>query len=340
MGYYAGTSTGPNDLLDKLRVALLAEGWTVDDHSAVGAGYRLHVHKTAGDATVMYFNFRSAIAETGVTLITEDNYSGADGTVTGLIVNGSTGYDGGELWHVQPGYPENADLSDKSFGNVMSPMSTTAIPAYYFFFNGESVHIVVEITAGKFQFMSFGLLVKQGAYTGGQYFTASMGSRRPWYDYQGTFNYDDSRYFVSVPSQTGELNGAVYVNVDSVASWRISGRGGVAPANDQIIFPCPSAGDYSPTKHRGGLASFFYSLSPDAYNAMSAMCPLYTLLRRSDDNYSLLGWPEGVRYLNVTIYDSGEEITYGAETWVAFHDDSLEADPVNVGSGFAFLKDE
>jgi len=336
MGYYAGTSTGPNDLIDKFRIAALAEGWTVNLFAAIGAGYRLHIQKTAGDATVMYFNLRSAVAETGTTLITEDNTAGVNGTVTGLIVNGSTGYDGGELWHVQPGYPQNLSESNKSFGNVMSPMSTSAIPAYYFFFNGDSVHIAVEITAGKFQFMSFGLLVKQGTITGGQYFSASMSSQRPYYDYAGDYNYDDARYFVNSPFSTSGLNGAVYVNVDSVASWR---NAGYASTNYQIIFPCPSPGGYYNNIHNNGIAYPFWSKAPNAYNAMAAQCPIKVFLKRSDNNYSLIGWPEGVRFLNVTNYGPAEEVTYGAETWVVFHADSLVGTPKKMYTGFAFLKD-
>jgi hypothetical protein len=90
---------------------------------------------------------------------------------------------------------------------------------------------------------------------------------------------------------------------------------------------------------KGGMCSYFYDMSPDAYNAMAAQCPIYINLKRSDNNYSLLGWPEGVRFLNVTNYSPAEEITYGAETWKVFHADSLEDTPLNMYCGFAFLKE-
>jgi hypothetical protein len=337
MGYYAGTSTGPNDLLDKLRIALLAEGWSVDDYSSVGAGYRLHVHKTLG-GEVCYFNFRSAIAETGTTLITEDNAGGAEGTVTGIIVNGSTGYDGGQLWHKQPGFSANSGQSDKSFGCCMSPMSISAIPAYYFFFNGDSVHIAVEITAGKFQFMSFGMLVKQGTFTGGRYFTASLPSYKPQADYMGSTGYQNATpcYFTPTGSDYAP-HGAVYVNVDSLTSWRNADYYSGLP---KIAFPCVAGQkmEYSYAT-KTGMCSYFYDMSPDAYNAMAAMCPIYINLKRSDNNYSLIGWPEGVRFLNVTNYDSAEEITYGAETWKVFNANSMDYIPLNMYCGFAFLKD-
>lgn len=339
MGYYSGTSTGPNDLIDKLRIALLAESWTVDDFSAVGAGYRLHVHKTLG-GEVCYFNFRSAIAETGTTLITEDNMAGADGTVTGIIMNGSTGYDAGELWHKQPGYPLNGD--SKSYGCCMTPMSVSAIPAYYFFFNGDSVHIVVEITAGKFQFMSFGMFVKQGTYTGGRYFSASIGSYRPVGDYMGT---DSSRSqyaprYLTLSGYAGYdvVNGAVYITADSTTSWRRCSY----TAEHQIVFSAVGGGGNGGYDEycRRAFCSMFWSKAPNFYNTMAAMAPIYTFLKRDDDNYSLLGWPEGVRFLNVTNYDSGDEVPYGDETWVVFKNDGVNNAQTNPYAGFAFLKDE
>jgi len=336
VGYYSGSSTGPNDLIDKFRIAAFAEGWTVNLFTAIGAGYRLHIQKTASDGTVMYFNFRSAIAEYG-TLITEDNAGSGDGNVTGLCINGSTGYDVGQDWDTQTNYPQNIGKSNKSFGNVMSPMSTSAIPAYYFYFVGDSVHIVVEITSGKFQFMSFGMLNKQGAITGGLYFTASMSSRKPYYDYQGANNRDSARYFIDEPYASDCMNGAVYLDADSVTDWRVAGT---KSTYDEIVFPCVPCGDYSPARGKGGMCSFFWTKSPSAYNAMAAMCPLYVCLKRDDDNYSLIGWPEGVRFLNVTNYDSAEEISYGDETWMVFHADSVEDDPQNMYAGFAFLKDD
>ena len=148
-------------------IFLLADGWTVNDHSADGTGYRLHVQKAVDPSgTIMYFNFRSAISEYGST-ITGDNYNHIDlGRTTGIMMNGSTGYDVGESWHEQPGFPVSQDYgSGLSFGMCMSPMSTTAIPAYYFFTSDDSVHIVVETETGKYQFMSFGQLEKQGTYT-------------------------------------------------------------------------------------------------------------------------------------------------------------------------------
>lgn len=329
MGYQTGTSTGPIDLLSKLRTFLSSEGWTENDYSADGTGYRLHVQKVAqSGGPTMYFNFRSAVDEYG-TGITEDNDSRElYGKITGLCVNGSTGYDGGESWDQQPGYAQTG--SNQSFACVMTPMSISAIPAYYFFTIGDSVHIVVEIISGKFQFMSFGCLEKQGVYTGGMYFTASIGSRQPYTNYYGPSDTYMPNYFTSNPSEEA---GAVYFDADSDESWRI------ADNNDEVAFPCVVGQTANESYSKVGIASMFWSKGPNFYNNIAAMCPIYIFGERSDNNYSLLGWPEGVRFLNCTNYSAGQEVTYGTDTWKIFHADSIDSDPNNMYCGFAFLKE-
>lgn len=343
MSYQTGTSTGPNDLIDKLRVFLSAEGWTVNDFSVVGSGYRLHVQKTAGDGTEMYFNFRSAIAEYGST-ITGDNSSVVYdvthhyGEVTGLLINGSTGYDAGESWDEQPGYPlsqDDATPDTNSCASCMTAMSTSAIPAYYFFTVDDTVNIVVETTSGIYQFMSFGLLEKQGTYTGGQFFSASYGSEYTYYEYYGN-EASCPHYFACLVS--GSFNGAVYLNVDSVADFRIA-AGTYYP---EIKFPCVVGQRGNSNSSQIGLSAFFWEKSPNFYNNIASMCPIYTMGKRSDDNYSLLGWPSGVRFLNVTNYSAGQEITYGSETWKVFPEISFpdyDEDASNKNCGFAFLKE-
>lgn len=345
VGFYSGTSTGPNDLIDKLRLAAIAESWTVNAFSAVGAGYRLHIQKTASDSTEMYFNLRSAIDEYGTT-ITMDNINSASYKHTGLLVNGSTGYDVGESWDKQTGYLSNSDSN--SFACSMTPMSVSAIPSYYFFFVGDSVHIVVEVTSGKFQMLSFGMLNKDGAgaYTGGMYFTGTITSMYGLADWLVSANVNQltPRYFSPATGTGGTAStfpahGAVYVDVDSVAAWR--------QCRDyngfhQSLFSCVSGGYgawYNISTQRG-FCSCFYGISPSFYNAMAPMAPCYTFLKRTDLNYSLAGWPDGVRHLNVTNYSPAQELTYGAEKWLVFPNSGIDKTPDYPYAGFAFLKDD
>jgi hypothetical protein len=343
MSYQTGTSTGPNDLIDKIRAFLESDGWTTNLFTTVGLGYRLHVQKTAADGTVMYFNFRSAIAEHGST-ITGDNRDYQPetynyGDITGILINGSTGYDVGLSWDMQPDYPRSLDdpyPDTNSMASCMTAMSTSAIPAYYIFSVDDTVNIVVEVTSGEFQFMSFGLLEKQGVYTGGQFFSASYDSYEPNYERQYIYSTNIPNYFSA--NTHGESHGAVYVDADSVASFRRA-AGAQLP---EIKFPCVTSGHYSsPTNTQCGFASFFWAKAPNYYNNIAAMCPIYTTLKRSDNKYSLLGWPSGVRFLNVLNYSAGQEVTYGSETWKIFPENSIpnyETNVQNRNCGFAFKK--
>lgn len=346
MAYQTGTATGPSDLLDKLRIFLEAQGWTTNDHSADGTGYRLHVEKSpqlGGD--MMYFNFRSAVAESG---ITGDGYHNSyyddphyHDEITGIAINGSTGYDAGEDWDEQPGFIYSPDYGSDQYSCAMGmvEMSISAIPAYYFFAVGDSIHVVVETISGVYQFMSFGTLEKQGVYTGGQYFSASFASRYWYSDYYST-NGQVPNYFSAC--QQGYNHGGVYLDVDSTADWRTS-DGEYEP---EIKFPCvfPSRNSDNNYTYCNGLAGFFHRRSPNYYNNIATMCPIYVLGKRSSGNYSLLGWPEGVRYVNVLNYSAGQEITYGSETWKVFQEKSYDDFDNQVTSkyancGFAFKKE-
>jgi hypothetical protein len=327
MSYQTGTSTGPNDLIDKLRVFLLADGWTVNLWDDDGTGKRLHVQKSAEDSAgpEMFFNFRSMVAEGSWCQDTVSTLC------TGLGINGSTGYNGGSDWDKQPGAMVNKDGSNQATAPCMVEMSASAIPAYYFFSVGDSVHIVVETTSTKFQFMSFGVLVKQGSYDGGMYCASSYPSR-DWYDDYHTDNYQPHYFTVCVGAQGPSV--AVYYDADGSTAWR--SRSAYTP--EEIECPCTAGDRANYTYSQCGLLSLFWSHAPSDYNGMAAMAPIYLLGLRSDDNHSLLGWPEGLRFLNCALYSPGEEVVFGSDTWMIFHADSMDDTPSNMYCGYAFKK--
>jgi len=334
MSYQTGTSTGPDDLLDKLRLFLIADGWSVNSYTSDGTGDRLHVQKSPGTGlTTMYFNFRSATDEYGAT-ITEDNTNGVNGAVTGIIVNGSTGYNGGNDWDKQPGYALNIAQGGDSFGMCISPVSVTAIPSYHFFSENNTVNIVVEITSGIFQFMSFGMLDKEGVYTGGMFFTASYQTLDPYYEYTNSSAWYVPHYLSGLVA--GDVHGAVYVDADSTADWRVA----EASSSPEIMFPAVASQRANAVFSQAQIASHFWEKSPNFYNNIPAFCPAYVFLERSDSNYTLLGEPAGVRVLNVLNYDPADVITYGGDEWLVFPADSVAdvADVLNVNTGFAFKK--
>jgi hypothetical protein len=289
----------------------------------------------------MYFNLRSTVRgipwgdrQTSATL-----YGGKfRAEVTGLCLYGSTGYNAGLAWDLQPGGTLNGALS---WGVTMTELSTTAIPAYYFFQDGDTVIVLVEYTAAKFQWFCFGCLEKQGVYTGGQFFSGSLGSYEPTFQYLSapltqtmflTIAYDSLVYG----------NGAVYVEVDSQNGWRSSGYlggSGTGTGYKSLILSGVKANDSTKTSSNSGnnsLIALFFSRSPNFYNALAPFAASYFLLKRSSGNFSLIGWPKSIRHINVTNYNPAEEITLGADTWMIFPEHSkADADPT---IGFAVKK--
>ncbi|HUV85395.1 MAG TPA: hypothetical protein VMV86_06785 [Methanosarcinales archaeon] len=350
MAYETGTATSPNNLLEKLKDFLVNDdGWTLDSFTddtyryyptgAGSAGKRLHVHKTPSSAGSgdpdMYFNFRSTA---GLDLITEDGetntyLTGYRGSVQGIAVNGSTGYDAGENWDQQPGYA--VDQSADSFAMCINGLSLSSIPAYHFFADGDTVVVVVEFQTGKFQFLSFGCVEKQGTYTGGHFFSGSFSSAYAYY-YQNDVSIDNyGPYFFA--AGVSSITGAVYYDADGSAEWRICG--GAYYTN---IFPCPSGQTSNGPYSRRGLCGAFLTSAPNSYNTIATLCPIYILGPRTSTNRSLLGHPKSIRFLNQSLYTAAQEITYGGDTWIVFntisHNNATALSYLNTGCGFAVKK--
>lgn len=334
MAYQTGSSTGPDDLLDKLRSFLLGDGWTVNGYSSLssmyeswsglnGAGYRLHVQKTAGDSTVMYFNFRSV--NRGV--VFEDHYLTATqiggkyyAEITGIAMNGSTGYNAGNNWDKQPGYMQS---SGGSWGCCVSELSLTSIPAYWFFSDGDTVIVAIEYTSGKMQWMAFGLLEKSGSYTGGQFVAASLNGYMPAYQMLYDSSNPGMKFLCRNVSGTSYYygNAAVYFAADSVTAWRSCGALGSKTETNGWCIEMPGLPSYSAGLSYNSLCTFnnmFIRRAPNHYNALSPGSPIFVLGKRASGDYSLLGYLKSIYMLNVEYYDVDEEEVLGSDTWHNF----------------------
>lgn len=423
MAYQTGTATSADNLLSLLKVWLEGLGWSVNKWEAYsynygtftgvnGAGYRLHVQKTTGDGTVMYFNFRSAVRGYVCSFFnsTYDAVHGKyAGELNGIAMNGSTGYsetrdiainsiqNAGGGWSVvyythfngKPllgetvvisgtgaGYYDgtyvlNSDYGApgvgyfyihktwgaSSLGTLTVPRRwdfqpgmvlgdtyqgtwavgmteiSGAIPSYHFFADGETIVVVVEYSTGVYQFLCFGCLEKQGAYTGGQFFTGSFKSytiTRSFYRGQAG---DCPMMFAHYGGGSGtEDNGAVYATEAGVSKW-------YRPYNRNLIMPCftvDASSGRNPSEMYG-MCTLFQTKAPNFYNMATVMSPLYMLIKSADgSNFILAGYPKSIRAINTRSYAGGQEITYGGETWMVFP----QSIPTDVWpyTGFAIKK--
>lgn len=347
MIYQTGTYTSMHDLLGTIKTFLETNGWTINKWELNEQGYeswtgldytgamRLHIQKTASDSTVMYFNFKSV--KRGVifgdrfaaSIINGRYYS----EIRGIGINGSTGYDSGESWDEQPGYPVSKGTA-KSIGACITEVPIDAGRNYYIFQSTDSCIIVVQIGDNRFQYLAFGLLTKSGVYTGGQFYAGSIESYQPSYNYWYAWESGDRRHVWRSAFLANIVNGynydestfAVYLDVDSSASWRHNGQEGsddtslIAGLQTGVQVPYSRIDDPTVIYQRNAISfnEFIYNRSPNHFNGVSILAPAYIFVRRTTERYTYIGRPEGIRVINRSLYNSGAEFSIGSDTWKVF----------------------
>jgi hypothetical protein len=165
MAYETGTATSTLDLLEKLRLFAIAQGWTINRNVAAGTGREVCMSKGT-----QYVNFR-AYSNESITI---------NGTATagkyGIAINGSDSYSAGATWDRQPGYPLRTTSSggDQAHATMEVVANNANFPAYHFFSEANYIHVELEVTTGQFQRLGFGMLDVFAAVTGdGRYFYAT-----------------------------------------------------------------------------------------------------------------------------------------------------------------------
>lgn len=167
--FETGAVTSVPNLLDALATFCAANGWSVNKNDLEGSGRRVHLQKGSD----VFINLRALVNE-----YAQSAFNTFGNQVSGLAVNGSTGFDNGLAWYKQPGYPNNGVLSGGSANEFTARMAgmmniSGAIPAYYFHARGDMIYVWVEYATGLYQFMGFGKITKYGSWTGGTIFFAS-----------------------------------------------------------------------------------------------------------------------------------------------------------------------
>jgi hypothetical protein len=183
---------------------------------------------------------------------------------------------------------------------------------YFFYSNGSSVQVVVEITPGVFTHWSFGVVDKFGTWTGGEFVTGAHMSTTAWNAGGGYWRSEINNYGCS-PFNEGQCSHATY-----------NGLG-------YVYYPQGSYGDYrdfAPTslslfqnqRARMGVpwrietnTTYLYNYnlidillycSPNTFNSRAALFPTYLhLYDQTSQRYHLLGHIENVKVLNMELLD-------------------------------------
>lgn len=359
MSYEYSTASSMHDLLDKLRLFLVAEGWTVNLYAAdsqryqthtgltATGSYRLHVQKIlgpTGDSEMCYFNFRSAerltlfeSAYSSPVLVNSRYY----GEVRGIGINGSTGYSGAGNWDKEPGGTVDTSNS-KGYGGCITELPLASSFYYWFFTVGDTVAVVVNPSTDEYQFMIFGRLKKTGVYPGGAFYVTSCNAYNPSYGYWGTSNGKFGSYRVSLltaplsASATVYSSAAVQLTLDTVSAWRHNGYPGLGSTYSNCIIPLQYT-QYTNTPLASDMRFLGWpalKATPNTFNAGYPMIPWHIVVKNAAARWQYIGEIEGLRVINCSAYDGGETFVLGdtgGDTWMVFPQHRKSADTYALG---------
>ena len=311
MAYETGTASSATDLLDKFRLFAIAQGWTVNRWASWTSGYELCISKGSS-----YFNLRSAINAT--LLVNGTN----DYNKYGITLNGSDGYSAGSAWDRQPGYPL---LVGGSVGvdqvHALVPFVTSFGPfrSYHFFApDSKTLYAEIEVVSGTFQRFGVGALdlFNAAAAGGGRFYYGTGGEHvtnstdaSTWLGRQISSVYS----LGEVPFRSGDPilslgrhGSAVRCAFDAFDNWAGSG----VSSNYTFHGKCAQG---SPAHDR-----VLRELSLNPLNNIGLLLPIIVSVNRANAFLQPLGVIPGIRYMDMTNYLPGDEITLGSDVWKIF----------------------
>lgn len=298
MSYQTGNALDVNDLLDKWRIFLLAEGWLLDywGDRVGGFGKALQLHQGG-----KYFSWFS---ETTV---------GADASMPGPWIRGimHTSY-GTQGSTTQPGSPG---------ATVGANRLTGPMQAYHFFAgagkDGPYAYIVIEVEPGTFRHIGMGTLDKMGAYTGGDFVFASH-----WYYSPQTVS-DALSGWHGMPFD--DVSFGIYQS-QSASSIVRADYGGTSPRyhhlqnGDNTTFPRGRGGwrAYTFAAEANGTIKLPFLSAASVLTGRAPLLPLWVAVNRGSGLWSDVGLPPDMRFVRMDNMEPGQEYTLGTDTWVVF----------------------
>lgn len=284
MAYQQTNATSVDDLINKIAAFAVADGWTQHRNTLAGVNRTLTLQK-GGDYIHVYN--------------TDDS---------NVRVNGSVNYDSAAAGSLQPNqapYRAAANVGTGPFPNV------------FFFGNSNCVFVVVEIASGIFRHLCFGLLAKQGAYTGGTFFDAHNHLITDTSNWSSLIDLGQHHRMFDCDSSGNQNRGAVRCDLDGYTSY-------FAPFCGTAYHGTPVAsGGMGSSTFNGGIEAFrtheaFYDRSVNGWTGVTPIQPIKIRVERPSGYWSELGEVPAMRFLNMARFQPGDEFSIGPDTWKVF----------------------
>lgn len=287
MAYETGNALNTTDLLDKIRIFALAQGWTSNRFSAITGGYWLNLSKGA-----QFVNLTS---------------HDVNGTISG---QGATSYDSGSAHTAQPGRISTNQWAVTN--DLVGPYT-----GYHFFGGADYIHVVVQVSPGRYAHFGFGTLLKYGAYTGGEYVYGT------WWSFRsvGTFGSPNSTYH-SPPfdatystATSSSHDGGTYFTMVRFAE-AASAQGSWLRTAQSVI--SGYATGFSRATNTSTPTDSIMARQPAVFNGMSQVVPIHISAVRNDTLVSWLGSPKDMRQFRMYYHEHGDVLAMGQDEWIVF----------------------
>ena len=280
MPYQTGTASGVNDLLDKLRIFALANGWALDFSGARSDALGNAVLLNKGGLCVALLSNTVSAGSQSDPPNFFDVY-----TYPGPYSGASPNTD-------QPG------RSDYCVANGLAG----AFTAYHFFAASNYLHIVVEVVPGRFSHFGAGTLDKAG---GGSAVAYCYGLR---WEHSQVFT--NGIFYHSIPFDVnafGFSGGSIRADAD-----------GVSPRNYSMRTSGPSRAVGGFLDQTFGLANHMMRVGPSALTGRAVLAPAIVMVERTTNVFSIAGAPLDFRFVRMDNITPGDVITIGSDQWKCF----------------------
>lgn len=288
MAFQTGTANDVDDLLDKIRLFLSAQGWTIDKWVPASSGYdaELYVHK----GTEVYISMETAV-QSGL-----QYYLGVNQVIDRPAINTyiNTGFNTGNAVDAQPGGSGQEIQTDW----LLAPIDT-----YWFFEDDYYLHVVCETVPGTYAHFGFGQLNKLGTYNYGVYahgtrwnhFTSYIDA---WNNAQHNLPFDrDSTNITHCSRILHDVEG-VNKEYDFYAGGQDLNRA-IGPG-------------------RGGPQMDMWVIPANDFNGLVTLCPSWVHTGAASGLWRPVGQVPDYRMVNIKSLVPGSTLSIGGDTWYVF----------------------
>ncbi|QBQ71186.1 virion structural protein [Shewanella phage S0112] len=303
MAYETGSAINPADLLDKLSVFAVANGFTLDALRLESGRQTLYLNKN-GEFYSMQF-----IPSTS----TQNSY---------IQINLATGFVSGATFGLQPN--SNATLAANTRCHVNHVLNE-AIPTYHFaYLDGGILTVVMLMATGNYATFGFGEIEKYAPFTGGGIVLGTMLEADSNKDHPEA---NTNVYYATNAGTTINRRTWLHAEVDGIYMWQ-GYQGQPSPISGTAgYFDMSAAATYRTNYQVHSLINGFTGAARTA--------PVTIFLKRKDglNKATPLGYLRDVRLFNMRDFDPGA--TFDSD-WLVFPG-SVKGDPFSTGNPTDFF---